>query len=128
LRLGLVYHALGDYGRAIDVLAGITTSLDDDLSNQYFGGLGFASVRSAQWLALCFAELGEFARGVTPGQEAIRIAEAIGEPWSLVAAHGGLGYLYLRKGDLPSAISILERGWEVSQSAQLPLFSSNVAS
>jgi tetratricopeptide (TPR) repeat protein len=67
-------------------------------------------VLSRAWLGLCLAELGGFAEGIACGEEAVRIAQAIDHPYSLCTAYCGIGGLYLRKGDLPEAIRVLERG------------------
>src|SRR5207249_12284030 len=47
------------------------------------------------------------------GEEAVRIAETVEHPVSVIAAYRGLGYLYLRKGDFNEAIRCLERCLEL---------------
>ena len=70
---------------------------------------------SRAWLAWSLAELGEFAEGMAPGEEALQMAEAAGHPYSVVTACYGLGLLYLRRGDLDRAIPVLEQGLGVCQ-------------
>jgi tetratricopeptide (TPR) repeat protein len=89
-------------------------------------------VHSRTWLVRCLAELGAFAEGVTCGEEALRIAETLEYPHGLITACQGLGFLYLRKGDLHKAIPLLERGLELCRVANilfwLPLVASMLSS
>ena len=68
--------------------------------------------------------LGEFSEGIGHGEESVRIAEAVDHPFSLVEAYRGIGYLYLRKGDLHRAIPVLERGLSLCRVAAIPMWSS----
>ena len=79
-------------------------------------------------LSEALAELGEFAEGIAYGEEAIRIAEAVDHPFSRAMAYWGIGNLYLYKGDLPKAISMLERGLEFCQTSNILLLFPRVAS
>jgi tetratricopeptide (TPR) repeat protein len=108
-RLGQAYLALGEYRRAMDFLGQNVSSLTGPLLYERFGLPGIASVVSRSYLAWCLAELGEFAAGIARGEEAVRIAEAADHPFSLSNALFGVGFLYLRKGDLRNAVSTLER-------------------
>jgi tetratricopeptide (TPR) repeat protein len=71
---------------------------------------GLPSVLTLTWLALCLAEQGRFADGVGRGLEALRIAEGVGQSYSVIIACGGLGTVHLLQGSLARAIEILERG------------------
>src|SRR5712691_729418 len=60
-RLGQIYHAIGDYRRAIDFFRRNVEALTGDLLRERFtGGPGLASVFSRAWLGLCLAEVGKF--------------------------------------------------------------------
>ena len=120
--LGQVYHALGDYRQAIDVLRWNVAALTGELLQERLGLAGLASVLSRSWLVLCLAELGAFAEGSALGDEAIQIAETADHPFSRIEAYDSIGRLYLRQGDLPKAISVLERGLGVCQAANIQLF------
>ena len=61
-------------------------------------------------------------KGSALGEEGHRIAEADGRPGSLIVASWGLGLLALRQGDLPRALSLLERSMGLLQKADLPEF------
>jgi tetratricopeptide (TPR) repeat protein len=65
------------------------------------------------------ADLGAFAEGAARGEEAVRLAEAVDHPFSLIQAYFALGSLYLRKGDLHQAIPVLERGLGLCQVAYI---------
>ncbi len=59
---------------------------------------GLPAVNSRAWLARCLAELGAFPEGIAHGEEAVRIAEAVDHPNSLIHAYLGVGFLSLRTG------------------------------
>ena len=90
--------------------------------------LGSASARhdlpaviSRVWLAWCLTELGTFAEGAL-GEEALRIAEAVDHPGSLIDGLLGCRLLYLRQGDLHQAIPLLERAWPSARTRTSRLF------
>jgi len=84
---------------------------------------GFRAV-SLGWLARCLADTGDFEEGYAHGREAIRIAEGIDHPDSLVSACWGLGYLHAVRGDFGAAVLVLERALttarEVGSTRQFP--------
>jgi tetratricopeptide (TPR) repeat protein len=57
---------------------------------------------------MCHAERGEFTEGAACAKEGIRIAEEIGDPFSLLASNFGAGFLRLQKGEVAEAIPLLE--------------------
>jgi tetratricopeptide (TPR) repeat protein len=69
-------------------------------------------------LVQCLAEQGRFAEGRVYLDEAVRIAERVEHTITLLHAYFAVGFWSLRRGDLPRAILILERGVELSQSRQ----------
>ncbi len=121
-RLGLAYHAQGDYRRAIDCHSQTVASLDDARRRERFGLVSQPAVESRTWLAYGHAELGTFAEGRTLGEEGLRIAEAVAQPMSLLRAYQGPGLLALRQGDLRRALPLLERAMGICQDADLALY------
>jgi tetratricopeptide (TPR) repeat protein len=109
LFLGRDYYVLGDYRRAIDLLAPNLALLTDGLSRECFGLTGYPAVRFRTWLAWSYAELGEFREAMTVAQEMVRLAEAVDHPFTLAEAYRGIGYVYLRHGAFDKAIPPLER-------------------
>src|SRR5262249_44579527 len=67
-------------------------------------------IRSRAWLALILSTRGAFAEGQRHGEEALRLAPLAGRGDTPIVAHGGLGLLYLAKGDLEHAIRMLDQG------------------
>jgi tetratricopeptide (TPR) repeat protein len=128
VRLGQVYHAIGDYRRAVDVLKRNVASLAGEHNRERFGLPGAASVFSRMWLSWCLAECGAFAEGITQGEAGRQIAEGIMHPYTLTLAYLGIGGVHLAKGDLRMAIARLERGLGLCQVWTLPILFPMVAS
>jgi class 3 adenylate cyclase/tetratricopeptide (TPR) repeat protein len=104
--LGQVYWAIGDFGRAVELLRWSVEEADRD------AGTPSTDMRilSRTWLALPLSALGAFAEGRRHGQEALRLATLAGRGITPSVAHGCLGLLYLVQGDLEHAIGVLEQG------------------
>jgi predicted ATPase len=108
--LGTAYTDLGDYRRAIACLSQNVAALSGDLLREHFGLPGQLSVLCRARLVASATQLGAFAEGAAWGEEAVRLAESVDQPFSLTMACYALGNLYLHKGDLPTAIPLVERG------------------
>jgi len=117
--LGIAYHDLGDYRRAVDFFSRNVAPRAGDLILERFGMAGLPSVMSRTWFVSCLAALGEFEEGTARGEEAVQMAESVDHSFSLTQAYFGLGSLYLRKGDLPKAMPLLERSLQVCQVANI---------
>jgi class 3 adenylate cyclase/tetratricopeptide (TPR) repeat protein len=128
VRLGQAYHALGDHRRALDFFRQNVVSLKGNLIRERFGLPGAASVFSRTWLVWCLAEHGEFAEGIARGEEGVRIAEGVNHPYTLILAYLGIGRLYLYKGDLNMAISVLDHGLALCRARNIPVLFPIVAS
>jgi tetratricopeptide (TPR) repeat protein len=126
--LGEAYYALGDYRRALTFLRSNVRSLEGELLLERFGMVGPPSVFSRNHLAMCLMELGAFPEGIALAEEAVKIAEAVSHSYILAAAYRAAGVVYLRKGDLPEAISRLERGLQVCRAGNILRYFSPVAS
>ena len=126
--LGQIYHFLGDYGRALDILRQNVASLEGELCREHFGLPVPASVYSRTWLVASLAELGAFAEGIAHGEEQVRITASDAQPVSLVHPDFNLGRLALRQGDLPQAIAVLERGVGLCQIWDIVTWFPNMAS
>jgi class 3 adenylate cyclase/DNA-binding winged helix-turn-helix (wHTH) protein/tetratricopeptide (TPR) repeat protein len=111
--LGRAYQALGAYHRAMDFFKGDMVSLQGNSYRELFGLASSPSIHSRIRLALCLAEVGEFAQAIARGEEGVRMAEALDDPWTLAFAYFAVGLPYLHMGDLKKAIPLLERGLEL---------------
>jgi tetratricopeptide (TPR) repeat protein len=99
----------------MEMLRKVVTSLAGDLTREHFGMTGLPSVLSRTYLAWCLAEVGAFREAIAHGEEGLRIAETVDDPFSLVNAYSGIGWVYLRQGALPQAIRLLTRGLALCQ-------------
>ena len=120
-RLGQIYHSLGEYSKAAEVLAHNVTLLERDLQGETFELAGLPSVLSRIWLALTLAEQGAIDEAVAHTEEATGIAEAENHAFSLVVAHAGTGMIQLFRGDCDKAIGPLERGLVIDRLSDIPL-------
>jgi class 3 adenylate cyclase/tetratricopeptide (TPR) repeat protein len=105
-QLGMVYQAIGDFGRAAELLRRNVEAADRG------SGTPRTDVRilSRAWLAWTLSALGAFAEGRHHGEEALRLATLDGRGLLPMVAHTRLGQLYLAQGDLEQAIRVLEQG------------------
>jgi class 3 adenylate cyclase/tetratricopeptide (TPR) repeat protein len=104
--LGLLYHTIGDFGRAAALLRR-SVEAADRASGTSSTDVG---IRSRLWLARTLSVIGNFAEGRRHGEEALRLAPLEGQATTPVTAHNHLGLLYLDHGDLEPAIRVLEQG------------------
>jgi tetratricopeptide (TPR) repeat protein len=125
--LGVAYEAQGDYRRAIDYLRQTVVSLDEVRPHEHGWQLILPPVISRAILARCHAELGMFAEGKALGDEGLRIAEAVAHPGSFMYASAEVGLLFLRQGDLPKAVPLLEQAIAICQAMDFPLWSPRMA-
>jgi len=95
------------------------TALEGDLRYERFGRAGLPAVLSRSTLVQCLSELGAFDEGMAHGEEGMRIAEKVDQPYSLTYAYGCVGYLYLCKGDVGKALPVLERCLSLYQTANI---------
>jgi class 3 adenylate cyclase/tetratricopeptide (TPR) repeat protein len=124
--LGLARHAVGDYRRAATLLRAVAKGPQADVELRGFGRTatgswpGFLAVNLA-WLSRCLAECGEFEEGMASGGQALAIAEGLDNPYSLVAASIGIGYIRLVKGEPAEVITVLERACTAAHYSNLTL-------
>jgi tetratricopeptide (TPR) repeat protein len=121
-RLGLVYHAAGDFREAMNLSRRAVASLEGEPVPARFGQLGLPSVTSRYFLAQCLVEMGAFSEGRVVAEEAVQIAEAVEQPYSIIVALNSVGFLYRRQGHLHHAIPLLQRTLALCQEAHIPLW------
>ena len=113
--LALTSFAFSEYRRAEGLFRKSAPSLEEALGRERFGLPGFPSVLSRAWLALLFAERGEFDEGVASGREGLGMAQTLDHPFSLGVACWGLASLYGLKGEFGQALPLLERALALSR-------------
>ena len=84
--LGMISNYLGEYQGAEDFYHMGLRALGGDRSRERCGLTGFPAVMVRARLAQTLAMRGEFQQGMVHGQEAIRIAEELDHPYSLIMA------------------------------------------
>jgi tetratricopeptide (TPR) repeat protein len=73
-------------------------------------------------LTLSLAELGELAEAIAQGEEVVRIAETVGQPFSMVIAYLSLSHAYVVKGNLERAIPMLVRSLDICRNTQISIY------
>jgi class 3 adenylate cyclase/tetratricopeptide (TPR) repeat protein len=121
-RLGIAYRARGDYRRAIDCFGQTVAFLGGTRRRERFGQTFLPAVNTRAEIAWCHAELGTFAEGLALGEEGLRIAEEVAHSGSVMVACWGGGELSLRQGNLPMALSLLERAVGLCHETDLPAY------
>ena len=104
-----VDYLVGDYRGTENTCRRLMQCLPGDDIRDRFGLVQSPAVLSRAFLARALAEGGVFDEGEAHGQDAIRIAEALDHPFSLVEACVGLAYVHSVRGDLNGAIRPAER-------------------
>ena len=124
--IGRALHAQGSYRNAVDIFLRLATSLTGQRAVQNFGLPVPPSVFARSHLVWCLGELGEFDEALRVGEEAIGLANAIGETGgaseALQWAYYPLGIVALERGDLDTAIGILDRIVSICATAELPTY------
>jgi tetratricopeptide (TPR) repeat protein len=102
-------HFSGDYRGTEQACRQLVQSLQGDRTRERIGVAVFPTVDSRAFLARALAERGVFDEGDAHGHEAIRMAEALDHPNSIIWACLGLAYLKNLRGDLSQVARLLER-------------------
>jgi len=113
---------------AIELARRNVTLLQGDLVRERFGMALLPGVYSRTVLVWSLAELGDFAEAVEVGREAIRIAETVDHPYTLVFACLGLGTAHLRRGEFDDAIVHLGRAVQTCRTGDAAALFALVAS
>jgi class 3 adenylate cyclase/tetratricopeptide (TPR) repeat protein len=119
IQLGQVHFHQGDYRQAMDACRQAMAMLESEQRYALLGLARLSTVFSRTYLCYSLAAVGEFAEGLGVSAEGLRLAEAVQHPRSLVTAYQGMGYLYLRKGDVDQALSVLKRALSLCEEVEL---------
>lgn len=117
--VGQSYFNAGDFSHANEHFLINIASFKDEWAYKRLGFTGLPSVLSRTWLALSLAQQGEFHEAMIHGRDALSIAEAADQPYSIAAACFDAGETHLVQGDLEKAIPALERATELCRTWNL---------
>jgi class 3 adenylate cyclase/tetratricopeptide (TPR) repeat protein len=113
--LGLDCLTSGDYRQAEGFFRQLLDSLAAEIARERCGLPFFPVPASHALLAWVLAERGIFEEGVTHGDEALRLTDALDHPYTRVFISWGVGSLYSAKGEFNRAVSLLEHGLSLSR-------------
>ena len=120
--VGRSLHAQGRYRAAVELFRRLIGSLSGDRATQNLGLPVPPAVFARSHVVWCLAELGEFDEALRTGNEAVRLAESIGQPEALQWACYPLGLLALDRGELETAVALLDRALAICRTAELPVY------
>ncbi|MDH3598068.1 MAG: AAA family ATPase [Candidatus Tectomicrobia bacterium] len=126
--LGVVYSFEGDYRQALDFSRQAMALLTGELLYERLGQAALPALVSRGIGAWSLAELGTFAEGRRMAEDALRLAEAIAQPYNIASARRFVGLVYRRQGDFHQAIPALEQCLALSQNANISRFFPVIAS
>lgn len=107
--LAAAYRLSGNYRGTEKVCRKLIAFLKDQQLREQSGLIVSPAVWSRAKLARVLVERGMFEKGETHGQEAIRIAESLDHPLSILVGNLFLAYLKSIRGELSQAEHLLER-------------------
>ena len=116
--LGLTHAARGEFSDAATLLER-NVALEGDLRYERFGTPAIQSAFSGACLADVLSQLGRFDEAIGHAEAAVQIAEAADHPFTLYLGLFDLGLAHLRRGDLPRATRVLERGLDLCRTWQI---------
>jgi class 3 adenylate cyclase/DNA-binding SARP family transcriptional activator len=123
LYFGAACFHLGDYSGAEALFLKVLQWLEGDRRQERFGLAGFPAVFALGFLGWLFADRGKFEQAIAYGEEGLRLADALDNPYSQVFALWMLGRVHNIMGDSSSAIRLHERGLALSRQSKLTLYS-----
>ena len=106
--LGQAHHALGAYDVALAHLRRAVEALSGDMTRRRVGMPSPPAIFSRSWLVWCLGERGEIGEARRSAREALEIAAASGQLYSVAQAAFSEGILYYFKGDLTESMAVLE--------------------
>jgi class 3 adenylate cyclase/tetratricopeptide (TPR) repeat protein len=126
--LGIAYYWAGDFRHGLDASRQVMALLTGEQRLGRFGLTYLPAVISRGYVCIGLAEIGDFVEGAGVAEEALRLAEAAEQPFSMASALIFGGILSRRQGVLHTATTVLERGLGLCQSANILMLFPLVAS
>jgi class 3 adenylate cyclase/tetratricopeptide (TPR) repeat protein len=118
--LGQVSFFQGNYRDAIDAFRSNVTDLESDRLRERFGMSTYPAVTSRSQLAWVLADLGQFDEAVANAAEALRQAEVLDHPYSLIMVSWNAAQVHLLQGGFQLAVSLCERAVDLCRLHEIP--------
>jgi tetratricopeptide (TPR) repeat protein len=125
--LGIVSLCGGSLADAVELFQQVVTTLAGARAAERFGEPGPPAQFARAFLGWSLAELGRFDEAVAVGEESLRMAQAIDQPFTLMHGYFGVGIPYLARGDVALAILPLERGLALCRATENHLWLGEIA-
>jgi class 3 adenylate cyclase/tetratricopeptide (TPR) repeat protein len=125
--LGLASLCGGSLADAVQLFQQVVTTLAGARADERFGEPGPPAQFARAFLGWSLAELGRFDEAVAVGEESLRMAQAIDQPFTLMHGYFGAGIPYLARGDVARAIPPLERGLALCRATENHLWLGEIA-
>jgi class 3 adenylate cyclase/tetratricopeptide (TPR) repeat protein len=125
--LGIASLCGGSLADAVPLFQQVVTTLAGARAVERFGEPGPPALFARAFLGWSLAELGRFDEAVALGEESLRMAQAIDQPFTLMHGYFGAGIPYLTKGDLGRAIPPLEGGLALCRVTEQHLWLGEIA-
>jgi class 3 adenylate cyclase/tetratricopeptide (TPR) repeat protein len=133
-RLGLatnIYRARammarGDYRPAIGTFEEIIRELDEKPPNDFHGLPVLPATFARANLAACLAEVGAFEEAAAHASEAVRRADAIAQPDSIMWGYWSVGLVALSRGASGEAVVVFDRLLDVCRTHDLNAYASRI--
>ncbi len=125
--LGLASLCGGSLAEAAQLFRQVAITLAGTRAAERFGEPGPPAQFAHAFLAWSLAELGRFDDAIAVGEESLRMAQAIDQPFTLMHGYFGAGIPYLTRGDLARAIPPLEQGFALCRATEQHLWLGEIA-
>ena len=125
--LGIASLCGGSLADAVELFQQVVTTLAGARAAERFGEPGPPAQFARAFLGWSLAELGRFDEAVAVGEESLRMAQAIDEPFTLMHGYFGTGIPYLARGDVARAIPPLERCLALCRATDIHLWLGEIA-
>ena len=120
--LGYSCHAQGKYRRAVSILKQNVEALEGTWTQGDGPQAAISYVTSSGWIAFTLAELGEFDAAQAYLDRAQQAAEASGHAYTLTIARTLAGLVWLRRGQLDRALTLLQKSLDTCREKNLDVW------
>jgi class 3 adenylate cyclase/tetratricopeptide (TPR) repeat protein len=121
VRLGQTYFALGDFARAAELLEQNVEFLEGNPQQGVFGMPLMPLAFSQDRLAWCLAVMGHFDKARATLDRGVLLAESINHTYTLGNLYCSIGFVCTLRGEFTDGVQWTRRGFELSQSENIPL-------